>query len=479
MSDEQASGHSQLRLSPKWGDSISANRQAELQNMLYAWTADERDHGGPRSPFDGVRLTGADVYYLAERSGRDQFGEVPNLLLTGANLEVAGLREADLRAAKLSATNLRMADLRRADLCGADLGKADLRGADLSRAILSEAHLSLTNLRKADLFRADLPQSDLGGAILTEASLLGANLRGADLRRADLGGASLLGANLAGADLSRASLIDADLSGAKLIETKLTDASLISASLSDADLLGADLTRANLISAIALNTSFVNATLNGCNVYGVSAWGIKLDGATQTNLCITPFGEPDITTDNLEVAQFLYLMLHNEQIRQVIDTLTSKVVLILGRFSAERKAVLDALREALRQHGYVPVLFDFSGPASKDTTETVTLLARMARFVIADLTDPGSIPYELAKIVPDAHVPVQPLLLAGAKTFAMAGDLWLAREMLRVYRYTTPDELLATLNERVIEPAEAKVAEIQRERASALLRSGLQQSGDQ
>jgi hypothetical protein len=59
----------------------------------------------------------------------------------------------------------------------------------------------------------------------------------------------------------------------------------------------------------------------------------------------------------------------------------------------------------------------------RDTTETVILPARMVRFIIADLTDPGSVPYELAKIVPDAHVPVQPLLLTGAGTFAMAGDL--------------------------------------------------------
>ena len=97
----------------------------------------------------------------------------------------------------------------------------------------------------------------------------------------------------------------------------------------------------------------------------------------------------------------------------------------------------------------------------------------MARFVIADLTDPGSIPYELAKIVPEVHVPVQPLLLEDTTTFAMAGDLWMAREMLPVFHYSTPRELLAALFERVIGPAEAKVAEIQRERASALLRSGL------
>ena len=39
-----------------------------------------------------------------------------------------------------------------------------------------------------------------------------------------------------------------------------------------------------------------------------------------------------------------YLLLNNEEIRHVIDTITSKVVLILGRFMPERKAILDAIR---------------------------------------------------------------------------------------------------------------------------------------
>ena len=37
----------------------------------------------------------------------------------------------------------------------------------------------------------------------------------------------------------------------------------------------------------------------------------------------------------------------------MIDTITSKVVLILGRFTAERKAVLDALREELSKRHYL------------------------------------------------------------------------------------------------------------------------------
>jgi hypothetical protein len=50
----------------------------------------------------------------------------------------------------------------------------------------------------------------------------------------------------------------------------------------------------------------------------------------QENLIITPPGQADI--DNIKVAQFIYLLLNNKEIRDVIDTITSKAVLILGRF---------------------------------------------------------------------------------------------------------------------------------------------------
>ena len=67
-------------------------------------------------------------------------------------------------------------------------------------------------------------------------------------------------------------------------------------------------------------------------------------------------------------------MLHNQKIRDVIDTIGWKAVLILGRFTDERKAVLDALREELRKRNYLPILFDFEKPSQpRDLTETVTL----------------------------------------------------------------------------------------------------------
>jgi hypothetical protein len=182
-----------------------------------------------------------------------------------------------------------------------------------------------------------------------------------------------------------------------------------------------------------------------------------LEMAKQQNLVITSGDEPEITVDNVEVAQFIYLLLHNQKIRDVIDTITSKAVLILGRFTDERKAVLNALRGELRKHDYLPILFDFAVPATRDITETVSLLARMARFIIADLTDPSSIPKELEAIVPTLAVPVQPLLKGPSRPYAMFKDYWKYDWVLSIHWYEGIEPLLATLAEKVIAPAEGKV----------------------
>ncbi len=114
-----------------------------------------------------------------------------------------------------------------------------------------------------------------------------------------------------------------------------------------------------------VRTDLRGATLTNCRVYGVSVWD-EVGRTEQDNLIITPGGEPSITVDNLKIAQFIYLLLNNAEIRDVIDTIARKAVLILGRFTPERKAVLDALRETLRTQGYVPILFDFGRPSSRN-----------------------------------------------------------------------------------------------------------------
>jgi hypothetical protein len=188
-----------------------------------------------------------------------------------------------------------------------------------------------------------------------------------------------------------------------------------------------------------------------------------LEGAKQQNLIITGEREPEITIDDIEVAQFIDLMLNNQKLRNVIDTITSKTVLILGRFT-ERKVVLDALREELRKRNYIPILFDFAVPATRDITETVSLLARMARFIIVDLTDPSSIPKELEAIVPSLAVPVQPLLEGASRPYAMFKDYWKYDWVLPIYWYEGLEQLLATLAEKVIVPAEGKAKALEERR---------------
>ena len=168
-----------------------------------------------------------------------------------------------------------------------------------------------------------------------------------------------------------------------------------------------------------METNLENATLTGCNVYGISAWRLKLEGTKQNDLIITSYDEPIITVDNLEVAQFIYLLIHSGKIRDVIDTITSKVVLILGRFTHDRKATLYAIKEELRRRGYLPILFDFDGPRSRDITETISILAHMTKFIIADITDAKSIAAELQLIVPNLpSVPIAPLILDSDYEFA-------------------------------------------------------------
>ncbi len=206
--------------------------------------------------------------------------------------------------------------------------------------------------------------------------------------------------------------------------------------------------------------------MTNCSIYGISVWDVQLEGAKQGSLVITnPYAdnEPIITVDNLKIAQFIYLLLNNEEIREVIDTIGKKAVLILGRFTSERKAVLDALREALRTHGYLPILFDFEKPASRDITETISTLAHMARFVIADITDAKSVPQELMAIVPNLpSVPVQPLILESQHEYGMFEHFTKFPWVLPVYRYADEGSLLKSLQKKVITPAEQKAKKLEK-----------------
>ena len=170
----------------------------------------------------------------------------------------------------------------------------------------------------------------------------------------------------------------ADFSNSRLCRADLRASNCAVVQFYETDLSDADLRSANLRTATFVGTNVAGADFSGCRIYGIA---VDLRGApkAQKALVINDDGELAVTADNLQVAEFVHLLLRNPQIREVLDTVTRKLVLILGRFTPDRKAVLDAVRERLQHYDLVPVVVDFDVPAQRNVTETVTLLARLPR----------------------------------------------------------------------------------------------------
>lgn len=325
------------------------------------------------------------------------------------------------------------------------------------------------DLYEVDLLGFNFSKMKLKGFEFTKKDLRETNFRGADLCDTDFSRSNLFGADFRYANIQRANFWKATLSTANFSDANLSHASFVLANLNAANLKRSNLSKVILSCATLVHTDLSNAILVDANVYGASIWDIKKKGLVQKNLMITPPNnqyEPwvtEITVDDLEVAQFIYLLLNNQKIRDVIETITSKAVLILGRFTPERKALLDAIKDELRFRNYLPIVFDFENTSNKSIDETVNLLARMSRFIIADITDAKSIPQELRGIVPDnPSVPVIPLIWKMQKEYAMFDHFRPYPWVLPLHEYESPAQLLKNIIPVIIQPAEQKVLEVRR-----------------
>lgn len=219
--------------------------------------------------------------------------------------------------------------------------------------------------------------------------------------------------------------------------------------------------------ATLVDVDLSGAVLDNCRVYGVSAWNVDLTGTVQRRLVVTRQRAPELSVDDLEVAQFVHLLIRNRKISQVISTLAHRAVLILGRFSPpERKQVLNAVADELRRLGFLPIMFDFEGAAERDFTETIKVLAGLSLFVIADITNPKSAPLELQATVPDFKIPFVAILEKGQECFSMYKDLLGHDWVLRPVRsYQSATQLVAALQDGVVRPALAKHAQLVQRRA--------------
>jgi CHAT domain len=161
----------------------------------------------------------------------------------------------------------------------------------------------------------------------------------------------------------------------------------------------------------------------------------------------------------IEDVRALAERLDGAEVSRMLSYVAERSVLILGRFTSERKAVLDALKKALKTppRHYEPLLFDFERPGDRDLIESIVRFAAVSRFVIADLSDPKSVPAELQAIVPQfPSLPVVPIIEAAQREYPVSDHILRRPSLVSpVVRYRDTADLLARLDEQVLAPAEA------------------------
>jgi len=193
----------------------------------------------------------------------------------------------------------------------------------------------------------------------------------------------------------------------------------------------------------------------------MSAWDLKLERARRQGLVIRyqPTGDRNVapeeaSVDGLDPAAFMYFALNNRNISTIMNAAGEKWVLILGRFT-KRRAILDRVAKELKHEQFVPIIFDFERPKQRDLIETVILLAGMSAFVIAELSDPRSVPLELQAIASNYGVPIFPIIEQGAERFGMFPGLRKFRWVYEPIKYKRkdPQDLIARLRKDVIGPA--------------------------
>lgn len=343
-------------------------------------------------------------------------------------------------------------DLRGVNLSFADLRWADLRGSNLNEANLSSANLSGANLNGTSLYYTHLNRANLSGANMHGAMLYCAHLKQAQLNKADL----------SESNLSRALILDADLR-----QARLRKAQMMVTDLSGADLSGADLTGATFV-----RTKLCQTILNNCQVTVVLFKECDVTQAQQTNLIIqVGKGKTRITVDHLEMAYLIRLLFYKQEIPEEGDTPGHKGVLILGYFYRDRKRVLDALREKLHALGFEPIVCNFKQLRMLDFVETVPMLARAARFIIADITNPHLSYPNLQIAIPNYMLPFIPILQEGEQPFPMFEKLQGQYEWaLDTLIYDTPERLMAVMEKAIVQPALEKYAALMEKKSQSHVR---------
>ena len=233
-----------------------------------------------------------------------------------------------------------------------------------------------------------------------EFSLDGVHLRNASIHDAFAEGLTMRDAIISDSVIEEGDFSRANFSNTRFLNTRFNKTILTDAIFDGASFINCNLNRVNLA-----NASFCVEEISETIVYGIAAWDLKTcDTSKQSRLVIERSyelysdilakGKVPLMVDDIEMAQFVYYLSSHKKMRNVLNVLNSKGVLLLGQFKDGGLDRLYWLRDWLKERNYTPMIFDFDRPDSLDYTETVITMAGLAKIIVADLSG-GSVPHEL------------------------------------------------------------------------------------
>lgn len=407
-------------------------RNYDFSNCILTKTNFQKSHLG-NSNFNGVKANHANFRYA---------------YFNNTQFENSDLRDSNFKATIIKNSNFKSSLCNRADFSGSKIQKTNLISANIRESLFCSTLLDNVNLNKAHFERS----------LFREAKIINS-----ELPLVKLNDSQILFTEIHNCNFKMSMLYNSIFDNCEFENCDFSNTLFTSGKLNNSCIRDTNLTRIDFRNTQLTSDTFTNCNLSKSKIFGVSAWKLSLRDTIQEDLRISDAGEPKITIDNIEVAQFIYLLINNEKLRNIISTITSKVVLILGRFTPDRKPILNIIREELRHKNYLPVLFDFEKSPNRDITETVSTLALLSKFIIADITDPKSIPQELSQIVPNMpSLPVQPIILHGHSEYGMFEHFKPYPWVLDIIEYKDDNDIKANVLDRIIDSCERKISNLRK-----------------
>lgn len=292
-----------------------------------------------------------------------------------------------------------------------------------------------------------------------QVNFSGMNLSGMSVYNAFAEGLNARGATIENALFEEGDFSRADFRDTKFRNTRFNKTILTGANFDGATFINCNLNRVNLVEA-----NFRVQEITETVVYGISAWDITTsDEMRQSKLVIEKTydlysdlidqGKVPMMVDDIELAQFVYYLSNHKKMRDTLNILNDRGVLLLGGFRDGGLERLYSMREWFQDSGYMAMIFDFARPDNLSLTETVVTMAGLSKFIVVDLTGP-SVPAELQSILAQIKKPV----IAYGDAYALFPDL---QDQTTVITIDADDSsLLDNLGSRLSEVEEIHAARI-------------------